>query len=211
VAENPVASTDWNATAGSETNETVEYCAALDGGLLTLQGTVGPRNNTRKILFTLDTAATLIYMSATKAKAFWKGQIIPISPRTIVLPNSNTIVSQEGIVIPYTIGTWNSQLEARLVDIQGYDVILGLSWFMRHNPSINWPLGTVTLANEDTHEPVVIKSTSRIFNLEEESPTDFVAALCDMLYFVTAKAKSVATWPLKLLAMQQDSKSKLDI
>jgi hypothetical protein len=149
-------------------------------------------------------------MSATKAKAFWKGQIIPISPRTIVLPNGNTMVSQEGIVIPYTIGTWNSQLEARLVDIQGYDVILGLSWFMRHNPSINWPLGTVTLANEDTHEPVVIKSTSRIFNLEEESPTDFVAALCDLLYFATSKAKVVATWPLKLLAMQQDSKPKPD-
>jgi hypothetical protein len=72
---------------------------------------------------------------------------------------------------------------------------------MRHNPSINWPLRTVTLTNEDTHEPVVIKLTSRIFNLEEESPTDFVAALCDLLYFATAKAKGVATWPLKLLAI----------
>jgi hypothetical protein len=206
---NPVASTDWNATAGTETYETVEYCAALDSSLLTLQGVAGPRNNSRKVLFTLDTAATSIYMSATKANAFWKSHIIPISPRTIVLPNSNTMVSQEGIVIPYTIGTWTSQLEARLIDIQGYDVILGLSWFMRHNPSVNWPLGTVTLANEDTQEPVIVKSTSRIFDLKEESPTDFVAALSDLLYLATAKTKSIATWPLKLLAMQQVSKSEV--
>jgi hypothetical protein len=100
------------------------------------------------------------------------------------------MVSQEGIVIPYTIGTWTSQLEARLIDIQGYDVILGLSWFMRHNPSVNWPLRTVTLANEDTQEPVIVKSTSRIFDLKEESPTDFVAALSDLLYLATAKTKS---------------------
>jgi surface antigen len=55
---------------GTGTDETVEYCAALDGGLLTLQGTVGLRDNTRKILFTLDTAATSIYMATNKAKSF---------------------------------------------------------------------------------------------------------------------------------------------
>jgi len=72
---------------------------------------------------------------------------------------------------------------------------------MRYNPTINWPLGTVTLTNEDTLEPVIIKSTSKIFDLKEESPTDFVVALYDLLCSTTTRAKAIATWPLKLLAM----------
>ena len=142
-------------------------------------------------------------MSATKAKSFWKSHIITLPPRTIVLPNGNTIISREGIVIPYTLGTWTSQLEARLVDIQGYDVILGLSWLIKHNPNINWSIGTVNLTHGDTLEPTIVEYTSKIFSLKNEDTVDVIAALHEPMTPATSIWKALKTWPLVLLAMQK--------
>ena len=75
------------------------------------------------------------------------------------------MVSTEGLAILYAIGSWLDQLEARLVDFEGYDVILGLSWFMRHNPVINWQVGTVKLLKEEGDKTHLLKSYSKIFNL----------------------------------------------
>ncbi|KAL2035927.1 hypothetical protein VTO58DRAFT_101845 [Aureobasidium pullulans] len=171
---------DVTATKGLLVYENTEYFAALDSGLLTLHGTIGPTNNVRKVQFTLDTAASSVYISASKARSFWKSSIIRIPPKTIVLPNGNTLVSTEGIQLPYSIGNWHNTLEARLVDFEGYDVILGLSWFIRHNPSINWQIGSVTLLNEDSLEPQILKSHSKIFNLKETGEQDVLAAFAEL-------------------------------
>jgi hypothetical protein len=89
--------------------------------------------------------------------------------------------------------------------------MLGLSWFIKHNPNINWLLGTVNLLSEDTHEPVIIKSTSRIFELEEDEPMDSLAAFYDFWSTATGRFGSVETWPLMLLAMQQDARPSQDV
>lgn len=122
-----VASLDEAATTDSSDVESVDYLNALDSGLLELHGTIGPPNNVRKARFTLDTAASGVYISSSKAKSFYGSYLIEMSPTTINLPNGQTMVSREGLAIPYAIGNWRDFMEARVVDLQGYDVILGLS------------------------------------------------------------------------------------
>jgi len=68
--ENLDVSIDVNVTARSLTEEETKYFTTLDSGLLTLHGTIRPRNNVCKIIFTLNTIASRVYILALKARTF---------------------------------------------------------------------------------------------------------------------------------------------
>jgi len=43
---------------------------------------------------------------------------------------------------------WTMKVDLKVLDMQGYDIILGRSWLNQQNPDVDWPNGTFTLENE---------------------------------------------------------------
>lgn len=99
-----VISLDKAITTDSSDVESIDYLNALDSSLLKLHGIIVPPNNVRKARFTLNTATSRVYILSLKAKSFYSSYLIKMSPITINLPNGQTIVLREGLVIPYAIG-----------------------------------------------------------------------------------------------------------
>ena len=110
-----------------EVDHTVERLAAMNGGLFTVDARLGPNQVRAKA--TLDCAASKVYLSTRKSKQLPRSLFRDLPPARIVLPNGQEIVSTQGVLLPYQIGSWTDTVPARIIDIEGFDLILGLKWF----------------------------------------------------------------------------------
>ena len=115
-------------------DENLLYLNAIGTSLLTVQGKLGGSSN---VSFLLDTAASTVYASRRLAQQFPQFQV-ELPERQVQLANGQKMTSTQGLRIPYSIGNFNSQLEARVLDLEGHNIILGLTWFREWNPSLDF-------------------------------------------------------------------------
>src|SRR6202000_1001965 len=81
--------------------------------------------------------------------------------------------STEAISVPAKIGTLSMPLTARVLEIDGYDVILGIDWFRQWNPQVNWQTGTLTI-NEHISRSHAPAQSSLVHVLQSHTSSGFV-------------------------------------
>jgi transposase InsO family protein len=108
--------------------------------LLEFNGRLGTGRDTKKVKFLTDCGASHVYMAA-KLSCHWPHLECTLPEKSVTLPDGSEMKSNKGITIPYKIGSFEATLTARVLDLKGYDVILGMDWLREHNPQINWFTG----------------------------------------------------------------------
>ena len=108
----------------------VEQLLTIEASLLVLLATI--RNNyldqpKKPIKMLLDTAATTVYASKELADLY-PDDYLSLPAVSITLPNGETMTSTQGLRLKYSIrSNFHDKVQARVLDLQHYDVILGMT------------------------------------------------------------------------------------
>jgi len=144
--------------------EQVYDLAAMDSKLLTLKGKLGPSQRTRNVTFTLDTAATTTFIAQRLADHYPHAEQLNLPAITVKLPNSNLMSSTKAIKLPYQIRDYSQELVVRVLDMKGYDVILGLDWLIHTGAVMDFLRGVLHVPlHGAVHK---LKCDSKIYELE---------------------------------------------
>lgn len=147
--------------------------------VLMLSGTIGPPEALSKVQFMIDSGASCTYISA-KLCWQWKKQVIELPKHRVRLPNGQIVNSTRGVELPISIGTFQSTIYARLLDLSGYDVILGFDWLQQWNPQIDWPTQEVRLRDQNDQEHLLydgVLDADRQSHLEQALEGEQLAAI----------------------------------
>lgn len=72
--------------------------------------------------------------------------VVEEAPHTrFLFANGHEHVSAQAARVMLTLGEYEEQLVLQTCSLTSYDVILGRTWLQRHNPSIDWRTGGITL------------------------------------------------------------------
>jgi hypothetical protein len=114
----------------------------------------------------LDSGADRNYISCKTANKI-AAKRHSTNPLSVKLPSGQTVLSREAITIPASIGTFHFSLTARVIDIQGWDLILGYEWLEQWNPYIDWRSRTLAIAHQVSQNPDM---PPRVHFLRGDSP-----------------------------------------
>ncbi|KAE8266653.1 hypothetical protein A4X09_0g5698 [Tilletia walkeri] len=93
----------------------------------------------------LDTGASDNFMSATVARKLHLNIDPDIRvPGSVSLPDGRSLAIHGGFGFGVTCGTFSADLTARVIDMTGYDLILGIRFCRAYNWTPDW--------NTDTHQ-----------------------------------------------------------
>jgi predicted aspartyl protease len=98
----------------------------------------------------IDSGATTLFVS----KCFMQRHHIiylPL-PNTIALYNIDGSKNKAGLLTHFarltlTIGSWNKPTDFLVTDLSPKDIILGLPWLKKVNPTIDWDSGEIEIPN----------------------------------------------------------------
>lgn len=115
------------------------------GGVLRLAGTTSGTS----AVFLLDTGASADFLSASLARRL--GATIKPSNRAIRLADGTTTNATGIATVRCSLATVTGRsvrftTAFYVTELQGYDAILGMSWFSHHNPVIDWQRRTISLS-----------------------------------------------------------------
>ena len=108
--------------------------------LFTIRGTLG--DHPARIL--IDSGSSSNFVSQLWVNAF----NVPLKPRlggSVQFGNGNTEYIDYCVLVELKINDYRRTMQLNLVNIQPYDVILGIEWLQFTNAHINWRLRTITL------------------------------------------------------------------
>jgi predicted aspartyl protease len=98
----------------------------------------------------IDSGATALFVS----KCFVQCHYIICSPlpNTIALHNIDSSKNKAGSLTHFarltlTIGSWNKPTDFLVTDLGPEDIILGLPWLKKVNPTIDWDSGEMEIPN----------------------------------------------------------------
>jgi hypothetical protein len=98
----------------------------------------------------IDSGATALFVS----KHFVQRHHIICSPlpNTITLHNIDGSKNKAGSLTHFacltlTIGSWNEPTDFLVTDLSPEDIILGLPWLKKVNPTIDWDSGEIEIPN----------------------------------------------------------------
>jgi hypothetical protein len=98
----------------------------------------------------VDSGATALFVS----KCFVQRHYIICSllPNTIALHNIDGFKNKAGLLTHFahltlTIGSWNKPTDFLVTDLSPEDIILGLPWLKKVNPTIDWDSGEMEIPN----------------------------------------------------------------
>jgi hypothetical protein len=98
----------------------------------------------------IDSGATVLFVS----KRFVQRHHIICSPlpNTIALHNIDGSKNKAGLLTHFayltlTIGSWNEPTNFLITDLSPKDIILGLPWLKKVNPTIDWDSGEMEISN----------------------------------------------------------------
>jgi hypothetical protein len=98
----------------------------------------------------IDSGATALFVS----KRFMQHQHIIYSPlpNTITLHNIDGSKNKAGLLTHFAhltlmIGSWNKPTNFLITDLSLEDIILGLPWLKKVNPTIDWDFGEMEIPN----------------------------------------------------------------
>jgi len=104
--------------------------------LITLKGTTTYTNEPRSLSIMIDSGADRVYVARKVAREV--GEVRTSSPITVKMANGEMVTSNEVVTMLVMIGTYRLAVKAIVVDLDSYDMILGLSWFRTANSQIDW-------------------------------------------------------------------------
>ena len=80
---------------------------------------------------------------------------------------------------PVRIGSYSDRLSLTATELSGYDVILGMPWLRRYNPSIDWRGCTVSFDDQHKQRHVLRRAPTglAVWKLPSPSPFPFRRAL----------------------------------
>ena len=78
---------------------------------------------------------------------------------------------------PVRIGSYSDRLSLTATELSGYDVILGMPWLRRYNPSIDWRGCTVSFDDQHKQRHVLRRAPTGLAEWKLPSPSPFRPAL----------------------------------
>jgi hypothetical protein len=118
---------------------------AANTRMCTLTGKVKIHGRTRRINVLVDSGADVPYVNDTLREDLH----LPLEgdgPLGIVQMADGRRSNVAGTArIPLEIGDYKETIEARVVDLADFDMVLGLSWLQSANPSIDWKAMAITV------------------------------------------------------------------
>ena len=108
----------------------------LGSTLITLKGVTVNTPTPRDLSIMIDSGADRVYVSRTIAKEL--GEVRTGACISVKVANGEVVSSNEFVTVLAMIGTYRLAVKAVVVDLDSYDMILGLSWFRTANPQIDW-------------------------------------------------------------------------
>jgi len=154
----------------------------ISSKLITLRGKVGSNNRQAKVRFLVDSGASRNFISRKSARRLHPDTRRRLNPLTVKLPDGRILTSTEGVECPYRIGTLHASLQARVLDLKDYDVILGLEWLRQWDPDVRWRDAELAVTDNRTTHPRrhYLRSglsTATLQNPKIDSPTFEIASL----------------------------------
>ncbi len=138
---------------------------ALDSNAYILAGRIRGGLNEVNAEVLVDSGADRIYVSSTVANQMSIDSRYEIEPLEVSLPNGQAIWSTAKLVFHLKINSFRQRLEAWIVDLQGHDLILGLTWLKVTNPQIDWATGCMTVRDRQRkHHHLFPKKRQRAVN-----------------------------------------------
>ncbi|KAJ4764940.1 polyprotein [Rhynchospora pubera] len=97
----------------------------------------------------IDTGSTHSFLNPSLLQAD-KWPIFPTTPLNVRIADGSAMTTSEKCVnVPFKLQNHSLCVTVRLLNIQGYDLILGMDWLSQHGPmSIDWEAGKVQLCKE---------------------------------------------------------------
>ena len=120
----------------------VAASAGTASQVLLLQGTL----NGRKITFLVDSGANGNFVSSSWMDTAHVKAIDRVSLKSVTFANGQSEFSQR--MLPHArmrLQSHSENLSFDVIDLQGYDAILGKPWLTKHNPRIDWKQHQLTL------------------------------------------------------------------
>ena len=108
---------------------------AVGNSMLVLDGVSGLKTNIPLNLL-IDSGADRVYVARSIAHKI--GEVQKGKEVEVELPNGETIVSDEYVFILVRINTYRLAAHAVVIDMDRYNVVLGLTWLRKANPQIDW-------------------------------------------------------------------------
>jgi len=110
------------------------------------------KNQKHRIRALIDCGADKIYASQRIGKIFRDTQH-PVQSRPVEVANGDTICSKMAVYLRARHGNFTDRIEARVLDLPHYDLILGMKWLNKWNPHIEWGRRILTITKEGkTHK-----------------------------------------------------------
>lgn len=181
--------------------------------LITLPIRLGPRNYRTTAM--LDSGASNVFASAKIARRMPKTTQVKLKRMMVKLPNGQVMESTQGIRIPYRIGTFHSTITARVLDMQEYEFILGLSWLREWNPDIDWNKSTVTIQEQEGPriQRHILRSHREIHELQMDeigTETQFQPGSFSAIRRVFLRTKQAFLWLVRLVQTKDGLEVKLE-
>jgi hypothetical protein len=162
----------------------------------------------------IDSGASNVFVAAKIARKMPKSTQVRLRRMLVKLPNGQVMESTRGIQVPYRIGTFHSTITARVLDMQDYQFILGLSWLKQWNPDIDWNKCTVTIQDLATRSRShVLRSHREIHELQmDEIGTDaqFQLGSFSAIRRVFAREKQAFLYLIRVKYSQEEARFKVE-
>lgn len=110
--------------------------------LFTLDGIV--KGHRIKIL--VDSGANGEFISTNLANALKLHTVSKLTPDAVRMANGQELRSSSVTRLSYTIKNYHDADTFHIVDLEGFDMVLGKPWLTRINPKIDWRRGTLTFS-----------------------------------------------------------------
>jgi hypothetical protein len=116
----------------------------------------------------LDSGADRVYIDRKVASQL--GDVQKGHPIEVKLPNGATEASEAYVTALLQIDKYKFTVRAIVLDLSGYDVVLGLSWLRKVNPSIDWATSTILVRDhEGYHKLRPHRNQTEVERSEEDS------------------------------------------
>ena len=151
-ASDPGSSLQPEGASNPEPRGGVAYVVGNQEKVLLLQATL----NGKPITFLVDSGANGNFVSSTWVEAFSAKALDRVSSKQITFANGQSGFSQAMLpAARLKCQGHQEKLSLDIIDLHGYDAILGKPWLTKHNPEIDWKRHLVTFQKGDRAKLIV--------------------------------------------------------
>ena len=167
------------------------YISSLSSpSLLKLAGTINKQHNT---CIMVDSGSTGDFISSIVVKRLQLPTHRLQPNREVYLADGSKYLCSQQVKCRIETGAISEMVQLAVIPLEGYDIIYGQPWLRRHNPTIDWSNGSVSINSVSLP---TLKPSLQV----KSSPTELVSAVgikhamhaADTAYLVFVSDKSVA-------------------